>query len=253
MIDHFSFYIILIFWALLTIISFIVLLFVSAPYGRYQKNGWGPKCNGTIGWILMESPSCIIFACFFAVGDHLTNFYNILFFVLWELHYLNRSFIFPLRRSLTAKPIPLIIVLIAAIFNSINAGLNSYWLNILSPYYSSQWIYSFDFIAGVFLFFMGMVINLKADETLLALRCTGEKSYKIPRVGLFNYITCPNYFGEIVEWLGFAIATHSPAAFVFFLWTVANLVPRAISHHKWYYAHFSDYPKDRKIIIPFIF
>jgi hypothetical protein len=28
------------------------------------------------------------------------------------------------------------------------------------------------------------------------------------------------------------------------------LLPRAISHHKWYKEEFEDYPKERKIIIP---
>ena len=38
--------------------------------------------------------------------------------------------------------------------------------------------------------------------------------------------------------------------FVFFIWTFINLVPRAISHHKWYKDNFKDYPKNRKAIIP---
>ena len=74
----------------------------------------------------------------------------------------------------------------------------------------------------------------------------------VPQKGLFKYISCPNFFGEIVEWLGFAIMTWSPAGLAFFLWTFFNLVPRALSHHKWYKRTFKDYPSERKAVFPFI-
>jgi hypothetical protein len=46
--------------------------------------------------------------------------------------------------------------------------------------------------------------------------------------------------------------TWSPAALVFALWTFFNLVPRALSHQKWYRETFPAYPAERKAIIPFI-
>ena len=57
----------------------------------------------------------------------------------------------------------------------------------------------------------------------------------------------------MIEWLGFAVMTFSIPGFVFFIWTVANLLPRAIATHKWYKEKFDDYPSKRKILIPFIF
>ena len=60
----------------------------------------------------------------------------------------------------------------------------------------------------------------------------------------------PNYLGEFIEWLGWAIMTWSWAGLVFFLWTVCNLFPRAISNHNWYQNKFEDYPKERKAVIP---
>ena len=71
--------------------------------------------------------------------------------------------------------------------------------------------------------------------------------------GLFKYVSCPNYFGEIIEWFGFYVMTLNIGTFSFFIWTFVNLVPRAISNHKWYIRMFNDYPKERKIIIPKIF
>jgi protein-S-isoprenylcysteine O-methyltransferase Ste14 len=63
-------------------------------------------------------------------------------------------------------------------------------------------------------------------------------------------VSCPNYLGEIVEWTGFALLTWSLPAVSFAAWTVANLVPRALAHHRWYRERFPDYPRRRKALIP---
>jgi hypothetical protein len=44
-------------------------------------------------------------------------------------------------------------------------------------------------------------------------------------------VSCPNYLGEILEWIGWAIATWSLAGWVFAIWTMANLAPRAFTNH----------------------
>ena len=82
---------------------------------------------------------------------------------------------------------------------------------------------------------------------------TKKEEYVVPTGFLFKKITSPNYFGETIEWLGWALLTFNFAGFVFFIWTIFNLLPRAISTHKWYQSKFKDYPKNRKIFIPYIF
>jgi len=59
--------------------------------------------------------------------------------------------------------------------------------------------------------------------------------------------------GELIEWAGFAILCWNLPALTFFIWTAANLVPRALAHHKWYHNMFADYPAERKIIVPYLF
>jgi steroid 5-alpha reductase family enzyme len=95
-----------------------------------------------------------------------------------------------------------------------------------------------------------MVINDKSDAMLLSLRKPEEKGYKIPHGFLFKYISCPNHFGEILEWLGFAILSWNIASLSFAIWTFANLAPRAIAHHRWYKEHFPNYPRKRKAVLP---
>jgi hypothetical protein len=42
----------------------------------------------------------------------------------------------------------------------------------------------------------------------------------------------------------------SLAGAAFALWTLANLVPRAGAHHRWYRARFADYPPERRALLP---
>jgi protein-S-isoprenylcysteine O-methyltransferase Ste14 len=85
---------------------------------------------------------------------------------------------------------------------------------------------------------------------LAALRKPGEGGYKILRGWLYERVSCPNYLGEILVWCGWALATWSLAGAVFLLWTVANLIPRALSNHQWYRQHFDNYPENRKAVLP---
>jgi steroid 5-alpha-reductase/3-oxo-5-alpha-steroid 4-dehydrogenase 1 len=97
-----------------------------------------------------------------------------------------------------------------------------------------------------------MALNLESDARLLSLRAPGEAAYKIPRGGLFAWVSCPNYLGEIAEWVGWALASWSIGGAAFAFYTAANLAPRAASHHAWYRRTFSDYPAERKALVPFV-
>ncbi|MBT8044435.1 MAG: 3-oxo-5-alpha-steroid 4-dehydrogenase, partial [Verrucomicrobiae bacterium] len=171
---------------------------------------------------------------------------------VFMLHYGNRIFIFPLRIKETGKRMPLVIVLFAVVFNCINGFFNGYWFGSLTPDYPSSWFYDPRFIAGMALFILGMMINVRSDNTLLNLRKGGKTGYFIPRDGLFKYVSSPNLLGEIIEWLGWAMMCWCLPAFAFALWTMANLIPRALDHHRWYIREFPDYPKSRKAVVPYL-
>ena len=87
----------------------------------------------------------------------------------------------------------------------------------------------------------------------MKLRATHGNGYHVPRGFLYKFVSSPNYLGEIIEWLGWAILTLSPAGLVFFLWTAANLIPRARSNHKWLISNVENYPESRKSIFPYIY
>ena len=235
-------------WVILGCITFLILLKIPAPYGKFTKKNWGPMISSQLGWFVMEIISPVMFAYFFLVGDTEKNWVMWVFFICWVGHYTNRSIIYPLRQKNSAK-MPLSIALFAFLFNVINGFVNGYFLGSIQSYtmdYLSNW----NFILGVILFLIGMRINMQSDTILLSLR-SKNKRYQIPKGGFFKYISYPNYFGEILEWTAFALMTWSWAGFSFMIWTMANLVPRAIKGHEWYHQQFDDYPKDRKAIFPF--
>jgi steroid 5-alpha reductase family enzyme len=107
-------------------------------------------------------------------------------------------------------------------------------------------------LIGLVLYIGGMVINWRSDYQLISLRKKGETVYKIPQRGLFSYVSSPNLLGEIIEWGGYALLTCSWPALAFFIWTCANLIPRALANHRWYQRQFPEYPAGRKALLPFI-
>lgn len=235
----------------LALITFISLFFITAPYGRHGRGGWGPEINQRFAWVLMELPACVLWLAIFFMGEHALEVAPLALMSLWQVHYINRTFIFPLRIKAEGKTTPLSIVLTAVAFNTLNAYVNARWVSHLG-HYDASWLLDARFIVGALVFVLGFVINQHADWVLMNLRKPGETGYKIPRGGLYEFITCPNYFGELLEWTGFAIASWSLPGLAFALYTFANLAPRARDHHRWYLTKFSDYPKTRRVIIPFV-
>lgn len=238
-------------WLTLAVIVFLILIFVKAPYGRHKTKGWGVEISAKKGWIIMESIPAVLLAVILVLGYN-RDLVVLFFWAIWTAHYVNRAWAWPNRAKLEQKLMPLSVVILAVIFNTINCLLNGIWLFDLSGGYELSWVTDPRFIFGVVIFFFGMIINIKSDDILFSLRDDGSTGYKIPRGGLFEKVSSPNYLGEIIEWFGFAIATWSLAGFTFAIWTFCNLAPRAFAHHRWYKQEFSDYPENRKALIPFV-
>jgi len=232
----------------LAVLVFASLFFIVAPYGRHTRKGWGPMIGDKAGWIVMEAPSPLLLAayCFWGRPETVTS---LAFLAMWETHYLYRAFLYPLRVRDSQRRMPLSVVAMGAFFNVTNAYLNGRYLFMLSDGYPSTWLLDPRFLLGTGLFVLGMLVNRHADRTLLNLRQESD-GYQIPRGGLYRWISCPNYLGEIVEWVGWAVATWSLSGAAFAAWTAANLAPRARAHHRWYLETMPDYPQERKALVP---
>lgn len=229
------------------------LWYFSAPYGRYFHQARGPQLNAKISWFLMEVAAIISFDVTYFAGERAWNPISLIFFTLWQIHYVDRSIIYPWRLPATSKRLPIAVLLPGLFFNLGNGYLNARFLSEFGSPYTYEWLTQPCFLIGIALFFGGFLINRHADTLLLRLRKPGETDYKIPHGIWFDYVSCPNYLGEIIEWFGWALAAWSLPGLAFALFTAANLIPRAYTHHVWYRERFPDYPKERKAILPFVF
>jgi len=235
----------------LGVLTFIALQWVTAPYGRHGRSGWGPKIPSRVAWIVMESPAVLFFFAIYMLGQHRAALVPGVLLGMWMLHYVQRTFIFPFRIRSKGKEMALSIALMAFVFNLLNAYLNARWLSHFGEY-DSNWLSDPRFLCGAALLLVGWLINIHSDTILVRLRAPGETGYKVPHGGLYRWISCPNYFGEMLEWIGWALATWSTAGLAFALYTAANLVPRAVAHHRWYHDRFDTYPEDRRAVIPYL-
>ncbi|MBI4953742.1 MAG: DUF1295 domain-containing protein [Myxococcales bacterium] len=230
----------------------VVLFFVTAPYGRHAKRGWGPRMPATLGWVVMEAPASLGFLAYYLVSDRRGEPVSLALLVLWELHYADRAFLFPFRRRSPGQTTPVLIVASAVFFNFCNTYLNGRWLFTLGPERPVSWLADPRFVAGTVLFVVGLVTNRWADNVLFRLRRDAGPGYHVPKGGLYRFISCPNYAGESLQWLGWALATYSLGGLTFAVWTLANLLPRAVSNHRWYKKTFPDYPPERRAFVPFV-
>lgn len=207
------------------IVVYVVLLFFSAPYGRHLREGWGVLVSNRTGWLLMEIPSALVMLVLFIVGTAPKSAVLIIFFIGWQAHYIHRGFIYPFMIADGKKRMPLSVAAMGMLFNVGNGYLNGRYLFELSGGYANSWLTDPRFILGVILFIVGFTTNRWADEALRKLRINGCGGYYVPQGGLYKWISCPNYFGEIIEWFGWALATWSWAGLTFAIWTLVNLAP----------------------------
>jgi hypothetical protein len=197
----------------------------------------------------METPALFFFLFFFTSGNGPVNSFSWLLAIPYLGHYAYRGLWYPFRLRTQGKQMPFSIALMALVFNLSNGLVLGTWLGQMSEL-DSSWLSDTRFILGALVFVTGMAINIRSDNYLISLRKPGEKGYKIPRGGLFEKVSCPNHFGEMLEWFGYAIMCWAIPVLGFALWTVLNVLPRSLAHHRWYKEKFEDYPAHRKAVWP---
>ncbi|XP_059334424.1 3-oxo-5-alpha-steroid 4-dehydrogenase 1 [Ammospiza nelsoni] len=233
-------------------VSSLLLRFIPMPYGRYSSRRFGWLLPARPAWVLQELPSLLVPLGFAACGGAVAAARpNRVLLGCFLLHYAHRALIFPLLIR-EGKPTPFFTFVLALLFCAFNGYLQGRSLTTYATY-PPGWLGGSCFITGFLGWLIGMAINIHSDRILRNLRKPGETGYKIPRGGMFEYVSGANFFGEILEWFGFALACCTIESFAFALCTLFILSSRARQHHKWYLEKFEDYPKDRKIVIPFLY
>jgi 3-oxo-5-alpha-steroid 4-dehydrogenase 1 len=236
---------------LLCPVVLLALLFVPAPYGRHHSKGWGFTLPNRVAWIAMEFPALLVISWLVLSSPARGAPVTLVPLAFWLFHYGYRTFVFPPLMRPSAQTFPALLVLFAIAFNVLN-GYNNAQALVENGEHAIPLI-SANFLVGAAIFLAGFIIHVQSDAIIRGLRSGGESGYAVPRGGLFRWVGSPNYLGEMIQWTGWAIMTWSLAGLAFALFTMCNLLPRAISNHRWYVANFADYPQTRKILIPWVF
>lgn len=238
----------------------ISAIFVRTPYGRFADESFGVSLDPRLGWFLMELPASLSFVYFFLQGPNAATPFALCVLFVWLVHYANRGFIMP---ALMRVPVgqkssfSLMLVVIGWVVTSIHGYLNATWASNHAGHLGFAWFADPRFIFGIALYYTAFLANLHSDYIVRQLRtqeeiARGIKRYRIPNGGLFRYVSNPSYLTEILFWVGFSVFTWSLAGVYVLAITMANLIPRAVSTHAWYQETFPDYPRQRKILIPFV-
>ena len=163
-------------------VVFVSLYFVRAGYGIFRTAQWGPSVNNKLGWILMEAPVFIVMFILWAWSGTGFTMPQYLFFLLFQLHYLQRSFVFPFLLKGKSR-MPLSIMTMGIVFNILNGVMQAgglFWFP--NEAYASGLAYLSEphALAGLFLFLAGMGINLHSDHVIRHLRKPGDTRHYLP-------------------------------------------------------------------------
>jgi 3-oxo-5-alpha-steroid 4-dehydrogenase 1 len=246
-------------FAIVAVIA-VAAFFLQAPYGRFADDRFGIRLDPRLGWFLMELPAMVVFLYFYSQGPNVAAPLPLFVLFVWFVHYGNRGFLMPALMRVPRgqkNSFSLFVVAIGWLVTSLHGYLNGSWASTYANQIGWDWFSDPRFIAGVALYYGGLLLNLHSDHILRRLRtkeelARGVKEYRMPRGGLFEYVSNPSYFSELVFWAGFALFTWSLAGVFILSISMANLLPRAIATHAWYREKFSDYPPERRILVPFI-
>lgn len=200
-------------WSMVVIgaVTLVATLFITAPYGKFSKpTGWGVRLPARLTWMLMESPNIwipflLLLILPANVVQHSTfqwhnvydmkNHPNTVLLLMFLSHYIHRSLIFPMFLA-QGNPMPISVMFMAFGFcswNGFNQAVSLLFVNQQDPiiFWSQQRTF-----VGISLFFIGMLINMTADYSLIAQKKIAQKKnvqYIIPTGTVFNFISCPNY------------------------------------------------------------
>jgi 3-oxo-5-alpha-steroid 4-dehydrogenase 1 len=224
---------------------------LKASYGRhFHTHSIFPNVDGKLGWLVQEIVSPVTIVLFYQTfkvpGPGLSV--GLVLLALWLFHYSNRAVVSVLLAP-GMKETRLDTVLMSVFFNLVNAGWAGYDVALLN---AEPFTFSSTTSVGLVMFATGMAINISSDYYLQGIRRrNGDgKKYVLPDWGLYKYILSPNYAGETLEWIGFAVVERRESGWAFVLWTICNLWPRARTNLAWYKEKFGDKVGNRTSLIP---
>lgn len=129
---------------------------------------------------------------------------------------------------------------------------------LFSPRYMEPNLSPVVFKTLIGTFTIAEIMNFLCHLHLRNLRPAGTKVRGIPKGFGFDYVSCANYFWEVVAWASFAGLSKCVPAYIFLAATVFILTKWSKDRHRKYVKEFDGkegralYPRSRKALIPFI-
>ncbi|XP_050715700.1 3-oxo-5-alpha-steroid 4-dehydrogenase 2-like [Eriocheir sinensis] len=206
------------------------------------------RLPGTLASFLQEVPAFLLPVLLVAYGRQRSykGVVNQLCLGMFVMHFFQRCFISPFLMT-KHRPVPLLPFLLAFLTHAYIGLLHGLYFVNHYHYKDEVWLFKPNFCIGFLIFLYGMKTNIGADSALRKVQ-----RGRVPTGGWFEKISCPHYFGEILEMWGYALASLAPPALLLALGTTLLLGLRALHLHQWYLKKFEDYPKTRKAVIPFL-
>lgn len=124
----------------LAVVVFAALYYVRAGYGMFQTSKWGISLNNKLGWILMEAPVFFVMLYLWWNSSVRCSAVPLVFFLLFELHYFQRAFIFPFLMKGKSR-MPIAIMLMGVVFNVLNGFMQGEWLFYLCSRRTLFWMH----------------------------------------------------------------------------------------------------------------
>lgn len=218
------------------------------PVGRLGRSEVGARVNARWGWFVLELPALVTFPAIYLASDNYHLVGNVVL-GLWLAHYGHRGLVWCWLVPKRDATVPVVMCGASIGFNLVNGALLGWFISYVADY-PAQWLSDPRFVVGIVLFALGAGLNVWADYRLGYLRKLSRQDRVVPTGGPFRLACCPNLTGEIIEWIGFALLTWSLPGLAFALWTIANLVPRALWRRAWYRDNFGDFPRERAALVP---
>ncbi|KAM3392034.1 hypothetical protein ACQJBY_013268 [Aegilops geniculata] len=220
--------------------------------GQQQNKGGtgGAQLAGRHGMLVAYAPALVAAAASFVVPGAVEGLRAELLAAALAVHFLKRvlevlfihrySGNMPLNTALTISSSYLLSAITMIYAQHLAVELPDPTTNLLYP--------------GMLLFAVGIAGNFYHHYLLSQLRKGGDddKGYKIPKGGLFEFVTCPHYLFEITGFFGFAMISQTVYALTMASGTAAYLVGRSFATRRWYKSKFEEFPASIKALVPYI-
>jgi hypothetical protein len=216
------------------------------PYGKFRT---GVGINSRAGLALAYAIPVFVYIALWVEGGSPRTLYHLAVFGSFQVHFVRRIFEVSFVDSYS-RPTPLrAVVIIAFLYGGVGASCASFQVRTFGQP-TSQPI----FILGVLTFAFGEALNGYHHWLLARLRPLGVRIYVVPRHGLFGWVACPHYLGEILSFVGYAMMSDLLPVWGNAVVVTAYLGSRANSTLSWYRRVMPlQIPPDWRRLIPFAY